>query len=86
MRTAVIAAIAILTATTTVTATAATTTTTTFWCHSPQWARASSFARFLDHTRLTKVDRTPLDEGSADGRDFYLTTHNSHNRQTSMPR
>jgi len=29
---------------------------------SPQWARASSFKRFLDHIRRTTVDRTPLDE------------------------
>jgi len=35
-----------------------------FWAqHSPQWARASSFTVFLDHTqRLTTVSRTPLDE------------------------
>ena len=47
---------------------------------------ASSFTRFLDHTqRRTTVGRTPLDEWSARRRDHYLTTHNSHNRQTSMP-
>ena len=52
----------------------------------PQWARASSFTRFLDHTqRRTTVGRTPLDEWSARRRDFYLTTNNTHNRQTSMP-
>jgi hypothetical protein len=29
----------------------------------PQWARAPSFTRFLDHTqRRTTVSRTPLDE------------------------
>jgi hypothetical protein len=51
----------------------------------PQWARASSFTRFLDHTqRRTSVSRTPLDEWSARRRDLYLTTHNTHNRQTSM--
>ena len=56
-----------------------------FWRGSPQWARAS-FTRFLDHTqRRTTVSRTPLDEWSARCRDLYLTTHNSHNRQTSMP-
>jgi hypothetical protein len=56
------------------------------WRDSPQWARASSFARFLDHTqRRTKVCRTPLDEWSARCRNIYLTTHNTHNRQTSMP-
>ena len=57
-----------------------------FWCDSPQWARASSFTRFLDHTqRRTTVGRTPLDEWSARRRDLYPTTHNTHNRQTSMP-
>ena len=47
---------------------------------------ASSFLRFLDHTqRRTTIGRTPLDEWSARRRDLYLTTHNTHNRQTSMP-
>ena len=33
------------------------------WRNSPQWARAPSFTRFLDHTqRRTTVGRTPLDE------------------------
>jgi hypothetical protein len=40
----------------------------------------------FDHTqRHTTVGRTPLDEGSARRRDLYLTTHNTHNKQTSMP-
>ena len=55
-----------------------------FWPNSPQWARASSFTRFLDHT-LTHHSQTPLDEGSVRRRDFYLTAHNTHKRQTSMP-
>ena len=56
-----------------------------FWGDSPQWARASSFKRFLGHTqRRATVGRTPLDEWSARRRDLYLTTHNTHNRQTSM--
>ena len=34
-----------------------------FWRNSPQWARASSFTRFLDHTqRGITVGRTALDE------------------------
>jgi len=38
------------------------------------------------HTQLrTTVGRTPLDEWSGRRRDLYLTTHNTHNRQTSMP-
>jgi len=57
-----------------------------FWRDSPQWDRASSFMRFLGHTqRRITVGRTPLDEWSARCKDLYLTTHNTHNRQTSMP-
>ena len=41
---------------------------------------------FLDHTqRRTTYGRTPLDERSARRRDLYLTTHDTHNRQISMP-
>ena len=35
--------------------------------------------------RRTTVGRTPLDEWSARRRDLYLTTHDTHNRQISMP-
>jgi len=31
------------------------------------------------------VFKTPLDEGSARHRDPYLTTHNTHQKETSMP-
>jgi hypothetical protein len=56
------------------------------WRNSPLWARASSFTRFLYHTqRRTTVGRTLLDVWSARHREFYLTKHYSHNRQTSMP-
>ena len=41
---------------------------------------------FLDHTqRRSTIGRTPLDEWSARRRDLYLTTHDNHNRQISMP-
>ena len=45
------------------------------------------FLMFLDHTqRRTTIGRTPLDERSARRRrDLYLTTHDTHNRQISMP-
>ena len=44
------------------------------------------FLMFLDHTqRRNTVGRTPLDEWSARRRDLYLTTHDTHNRQISMP-
>ena len=57
-----------------------------FWRDSPQLARASSFTRFLNHTqRRTTVGRTPLDKWSARRRDLYPTTHNNHNRPTSIP-
>jgi len=56
------------------------------WCSDPTRVMASSFLRFLDHTqRRNTVGRSPLDEWSARRRDLYLTTHNTHNRQTSMP-
>ena len=56
------------------------------WRCDPTRVMASSFLRFLDHTqRHTPVGRTPLDEWSARRRDLYLTTYNTHNRQTSMP-
>jgi hypothetical protein len=56
------------------------------WLCSPARAMASSFTRVLDHTqRRATVGRTPLDEWSARRRDLYLTTHNKHNRQISMP-
>jgi hypothetical protein len=35
--------------------------------------------------RHTKFFRTPLDEWSARSTDLYLTTQNTHKRQTSMP-
>ena len=41
---------------------------------------------FLDHTqRRTTIGRTPLDKSSARRRELYLTTHDTHNRQISMP-
>ena len=66
-----------------------------YWRYNPLWvcslqpssgATASSRTRFLDHTqRHATVGRTPLDEWSVRRRDLYLTTHNTHNRQISMP-
>jgi hypothetical protein len=51
----------------------------------PTLAMAASVLRLLDHTQRTTVGRTSLDEWPARRRDFYLTTHNTHDRQTSMP-
>ena len=51
----------------------------------PNAGHGLSFLMFLEHTkRRTTVGRTPLDEWSARRRDLYLTTHNTHNRHTSM--
>jgi hypothetical protein len=44
--------------------------------------------QYRDFTNIpghTTLGRTPLDEYSARRRDLYLTTHNTHKRQTSMP-
>jgi hypothetical protein len=50
-------------------------------------ALASSLTRLLDHTqRRATVGRITLNEWSVRRRDLYLTTHNTHNRQTSMHR
>ena len=56
-----------------------------FWPNSFNWARASSFTRFLNHTRLATVGSTPLGAWSARRRYLCLTTHNTHNRRTSIP-
>ena len=56
------------------------------WRCDPTRVMASSFLKFLDHIQQrTTVGSTPLDERSARRRDLYLTTHNTHNRQTFMP-
>ena len=39
----------------------------------------------LSDTHTHTLGKTPLDEGSALRRDLYLTKHNTHNRQTSVP-
>ena len=55
------------------------------WRCDPTRVMASHLRGFPDYTqRRTTVGRTPLDEWSARRRDLYLTTHNTHNRQTSM--
>ena len=46
------------------------------------WVWLLIFTRFLDHTQRRT---TPLNEWSVRRRDLYLTTHNNHSRQTSMP-
>ena len=55
-----------------------------FGVTAPQWAMASSFTRFLDHTqRCNTICRIPLNEWSACRRDLYL--HNTqHSQQTDI--
>ena len=54
--------------------------------NSPTRARADSFLKFLDYTKLpTTIGRTPLYQESTRRRDLYHTTHNTYNRQTTMP-
>ena len=54
-----------------------------FGATAPQWAIASSFTRFLDHTqRRTTVGRTPLGEWSARQRPLPDNTH--HSQQTGI--
>jgi hypothetical protein len=52
----------------------------------PQWAKASSFKRCLDHTqRRATVGRTSLEEWSSRRSGLYLTTNNTHNRDIHAP-
>jgi hypothetical protein len=59
--------------------------------HFPNGATAPSgpgppdYRGFTITLRHTTVGRTPLDEWSARRRDTYLTTHNTHNTEASMP-
>ena len=55
------------------------------WRNSPQWAGASPMSKFTISLRQTTLSRTPLYEWSARRTDLYLTTDNTHNRQTFMP-
>jgi hypothetical protein len=47
--------------------------------------RPPHYRGFTITLRHITVGRTPLDEWSARRRDLYLTTHNTHKRQTSRP-
>ena len=53
---------------------------------SRQWARASQFTRFLDHNDTPQSVGLLWTSDRTRRRDLYLTTHNTHNTQTSMPR
>jgi hypothetical protein len=51
----------------------------------PWGPRPPHYRGFTITLRHTTVGRTPLDERSARRRDLYLTTQNTHNRQTFIP-
>jgi len=55
------------------------------WRNSPCGLRSPHYRGFIITLSFTTLPRTPLDERSAYRRDLYLTTHNVHKRQTSMP-
>ena len=55
------------------------------WRNSPSGPRSPHYQGFTITLRHTTLGRTPLDAWSARRRDIYLTTHNTHNRQTPMP-
>jgi hypothetical protein len=55
-----------------------------FWLGSPSRPRPPHRCVFDITLRHITFGRTSLDEGSARRRDLYLTTRNTHNRQTSM--
>jgi hypothetical protein len=51
----------------------------------PQWAKASSLSRIHDHTQTPQSVGFLWTNDQPLRRDLYLTTHNTHNRQISMP-
>jgi hypothetical protein len=51
----------------------------------PIGPRLPHYRSFTITLRQSTLSRTPLDDWSAPHRQLYLTTHNTHNRQTSMP-
>ena len=53
------------------------------WRDSLYWAKVFSFLRFHDHTHTPHSVGLPW-KGDEPDADLFLTTHDSHNRQTSM--
>jgi hypothetical protein len=52
----------------------------------PSGPRPPHYRGFMFTLRHTTLGRTPVDESSARRTDLYLTIHNTHKRETSMPR
>jgi hypothetical protein len=55
------------------------------WAAAPREPGPPYFRDFTHTHTHTPLGRTPLDKWSVEAKDLYLTTHNTHNRQTSMP-
>jgi len=55
------------------------------WLDSPSRTRPPHCRGFTITHRHTTLGSPPLDEGSARRKELYLTSHNTHNGQTSMP-
>jgi len=55
------------------------------WCNIPGGPGLPHYRGFLITLRHTPLGRTSLDEWSARRKDLYLTPHNTHKRQPSMP-
>ena len=55
------------------------------WRNSPSGPRRPHCRGFIITLRHTTLGKTPLGEWSTRCRDLYLTTHNTHKIQTSMP-
>ena len=55
------------------------------WCNSPSGPGPPHYRGFVITLRHTTLGRTSLDEWSARRTDLYLTTPNTHKRQTSTP-
>jgi len=51
----------------------------------PSEPRPSYYRPFTITLRHTALGSTPLGQCLVSRRDLYLTTHNNHNRQTTMP-
>jgi len=54
-------------------------------CYSPSGPRPPHYSAFTITLRHTTLSRIPLDEWSSRRIFLYLTTHNTHKRQTFMP-
>jgi len=55
------------------------------WRNSASGPRLPHYRGFMITLRYTTLGRTPMEEWSVRRKNLYLTMHNTHNRQTSMP-